>query len=215
MPGTASDKTIGRLSLYRRLLVGQLSENASHVYSHQLAKAAGVTAAQVRRDLMVVGYTGSPTKGYDVRQLAESIRIYLDGPLPQSVALVGVGNLGRAILSYFSGRRPNLSIVAAFDKDPAKIGRVIHGCPCHDLSKLAEIVAEQGILTAILAVPAANAQVVADMATAAGVRGLLNFAPAHVRVPVNVYVENVDITTSLEKVAFFARREANKQGSAK
>lgn len=215
MPATASNRTIGRLSIYRRLLADLLAAKTSHVYSHQLAKAAGVTAAQVRRDLMVVGYSGSPTKGYDVQELKESIRLYLDGSEPQRVALVGVGNLGRAILAYFAGRRPNLAILAAFDKDPAKAGRVIHGCRCYDMSELPGIVATRGIRTAIMAVPAGEAQAVTDTLTAAGVKGLLNFAPAHTRVPMDVYVENVDITTSLEKVAFFARREAALQGQAK
>ncbi|MCX5772692.1 MAG: redox-sensing transcriptional repressor Rex, partial [Candidatus Hydrogenedentes bacterium] len=118
-----SGKTIGRLSLYRRVLYGLLADGERSVYSHQLAGFVGGTAAQVRRDVMAVGYTGSPTRGYDITELTRAIGNYLDAAQGQSVALVGVGNLGKAILSYFAGRRPRLSIEAAFDTDPAKVNR--------------------------------------------------------------------------------------------
>jgi len=209
MDRQGSAKTIGRLSLYRRLLVGLLERGVTHVYSHELAATAAVTAAQVRRDVMSVGCTGSPTKGYDVRALAEGIGRVLDGPTVQQVALVGVGNLGRAILAYFAGRRPNLKIVVAFDRDAAQAGRVVHGCPCHHVDELSRVVAELGVTVAIIAVPAGEAQAVADLLVAAGIRGVLNFAPRPLRAPAGVYVEHVDMTTSLEKVAFFARRCAS------
>jgi redox-sensing transcriptional repressor len=206
MPQNASDRTIGRLSLYRRLLNALACEKVQNVYSHQLADAAGATAAQVRRDLMGVGYSGSPTKGYDVVGLCDALAKYLDSPEPQAVALVGVGNLGRAILAYFGGRRPNLSIQAAFDKDPTKAGRVIHGCRCYLMDGLPKVVDEKKIEAAVLAVPATAAQQVADTLVLCGVRGILNFAPVRLRLPEHVYVQDVDMTTLLEKVAFFARR---------
>ena len=122
------------------------------------------------------------------------------------MALVGVGNLGRAILAYFTGRRPNLAIVAAFDRDEHRVNRVIHGCRCYPADKLEETLAEQEIRTAIIAVPAGEAQKVADRLVRGGVRGILNFAPTPLRVPPAVFVQEMDITTSLEKVAFFARQ---------
>lgn len=165
----------------------------------------GVSAAQVRRDLMVVGYTGSPIRGYDVRELVDSIGAFLDSPRGQGVALVGVGNLGRAILTYFSGRRPKLSITAAFDSDPHKVNRLIHGCRCYPMEELTKICQEQEIRVAIITVPASAAQAVTESLVRAGVRGILNFAPTPLRVPGNTYVEDMDITMSLEKVAYFAR----------
>jgi len=206
MPTKLSDRTVGRLSLYRRLLNNLAKTGAKFVFSHDLAAAAGATAAQVRRDVMAVGYTGSPTKGYEIAELADSIARFIDGEQPQPVALVGVGNLGRAILAYFTGRRPNLCIVAAFDRDEHRVNRVIHGCRCYPVELLEETVAAKGIRTAIIAVPAGEAQAVADRLVRAGVRGLLNFAPTPLRVPQNVFVQEMDITTSLEKVAFFARQ---------
>jgi redox-sensing transcriptional repressor len=207
-----SNKTIGRLSLYRRLLNSLQSEGVRNVYSHQLANMAGCTAAQVRRDLMAVGYSGSPTHGYEVARLIESIREFLDAPGGQGVALVGVGNLGKAILAYFAGRRPNLQIVAAFDSDPYKVDRVIHGCRCYPIEKLSEVVREKDIRVAVITVPAGAAQAVAEQLVQAGVRGLLNFAPVRLRVPPNVHIEDIDMTMSLEKVAYFSRRGAVEKG---
>lgn len=204
--GEHSERTIGRLSLYRSLLNRLLREGVESLYSHELAALAGGTPSQVRRDLMATGYTGSPTRGYAVRELIESIGQFLDASAGDRVALVGVGNLGRAILAFFAGRRPNLQIVAALDNDPYKVDRVIHGVRCHPMGELERVLAEQGIRVAILTVPAVEAQEVAVRLTRAGVRGILNFAPVRLRVPRGVFVEDVDVTMSLEKVAFFSRQ---------
>jgi redox-sensing transcriptional repressor len=201
-----SEKTIGRLSMYRRLLANLHAEGVASVYSHQLAAMAGGTAAQVRRDLMVVGYSGSPKRGYDVVELAGSIGRFLDDPRGQQCALVGVGNLGRAILAFFSGRRRLLSIVATFDSDPYKVDRVIHGCRCYAVDALPQVAAEQRITVGIITVPAPSAQAVAEVMVRAGLRGILNFAPTPLRVPPGIYIEDIDMTMSLEKVAFFARQ---------
>jgi redox-sensing transcriptional repressor len=202
----ASEKTIGRLSLYRRLLNNLLAEGETHVFSHQLARMARGTAAQVRRDMMAVGYSGSPTRGYDIKELIKSIGHFLDAPRGMNVGLIGVGNLGRAILAYFSGRRPKLSIVAAFDNDPSKINRKIHGCPCFPVNELTKIVREKDIKIGIITVPAEEAQRVADELSAVGVRGLLNFAPVRIIAHRPIYVEDIDVTMALEKVAYFARQ---------
>lgn len=203
-----SVKTIGRLSLYRRLLNRLLAAGGQNVYSHQLASLAGGTAAQVRRDMMAVGYTGSPKRGYDIRDLIDSIGAFLDAPEGQGAALVGVGNLGRAIMAYFTGRRPKLSIVAAFDVDPYKTNRVIHGCRCYHSSDLEAVIRQMHIRVAILCVPAREAQPTTDILVRSGVRGILNFAPVPLRVPPEVYVEDIDMTMSIEKVAYFARSNA-------
>jgi redox-sensing transcriptional repressor len=200
-----SDKTVGRLALYRRILSQAATQNMSFIHSHELAARAGVTAAQVRRDLMVIGRPGSPNKGYPVRELLEAIIKFLSGPEGQRLALVGVGNLGQALLSYFVGGRSHLTVVAAFDADDKKSGRVICGCRCYPIQDLESVLREQGIYLGIIAVPAANAQSAAEMLVKAGVRGIINFAPTPLQVPVEVHVENVDLTMSLEKVAFFAR----------
>lgn len=199
-----SERTIGRLSLYRRLLYNLLSQNVDRIYSHDLALMAGRTAAQVRRDIMAVGYSGSPNRGYDIHELVVSIGLFLDNPAGMGAALVGIGNLGRAVLDFFSGRRPKLSIVAAFDVDPKKTLRIISECPCYHLDLLRNVVQDKNIRIGIITVPAHAAQSVAQKMVESGICGILNFAPIPLRVPRNVYVEDNDITMSLEKVAFFA-----------
>lgn len=200
-----SDKVIGRLSLYRRLLTS-LHDGPQYLFSHELASLVGVSAAQVRRDIMHIGYSGNPNRGYDVAELVKSIEIFIDPKELQFAALVGVGNLGRAILAYFSGRRPKLSIIAAFDIDPARYDRVVHGCQCYAMENLDYIVSQTGINVGIITVPATEAQKVTDMLLNAGVKGILNFAPHPLHVSPDVYVEDIDMTMSLEKVAYFARK---------
>lgn len=180
------------------------ADGEKNVFSHQIAERAGCSPAQVRRDLMVLAGDGTPTRGYDVDAFLNALNDFLVGA--QKHMLVGVGNLGRALLAYFAGRRENLAVVAAFDKDPQVTGRVIHGCRVHDMDELHDVLETEGIRVAILAVPAASAQAVADDLVRAGVRGILNFAPAPLLVPPNVYVEPIDMTMALEKVAFFARQ---------
>jgi redox-sensing transcriptional repressor len=169
---------------------------------------AGVTAAQVRRDLMHIGATGSPITGYDIAKLVDCVAGVLDDPTGQRAALVGVGHLGQAILTFFAGRRPKLSITAAFDIDPAKVDRVIAGCRCYPTSRLAELTTAEGITVGIIATPATEAQQVAECLEAAGVTGILNFAPTRLRVGPTVFVEDIDITMALERVAYFARASA-------
>ena len=205
---SVSGKTIGRLSLYRRVLYGLLAEGERAIFSHQLAVLVGGTAAQVRRDVMALGYMGSPTRGYDIAELISSIGEFLDVPEGQKAALIGVGNLGRAILAYFSGRRPKLTIDAAFDTDTTKVNRVIHGCRCYPIDDLPSVVRDQGIQVGIITVPSDYAQQVTDKLCQSGVLGLVNFAPVRLRVLRHIYVEDIDMTMSLEKVAYFAGQRA-------
>ena len=120
------------MSRYRRLLQSLQADGVESIYSHQLARHAVVSAAQVRRDLMEIGYSGSPNKGYDVAACIESITHFLDGPVRQEVVLVGAGNLGHAVLSHFADKSPSVAIVAAFDSDPALDDTLVHGVRCFD-----------------------------------------------------------------------------------
>lgn len=203
------DRTVARLSLYRHILANLRSEGVTHVYSHELADLAGVSAAQFRRDLMSVQASGSASRGYEVGALVEAIGRALDAPGGEGAALVGVGNLGQAILAYFQGRRPKLSIVAAFDWDPAKANRTVHGCLVYPMGSLPEVLPKLGIRVAVVSVPAREAQGVADQLVAAGVRGLLNFAPTRLRVREGVVVEDIDFAMALERVAYHARQQGS------
>lgn len=200
------EKTIERLLLYRRILINSgLNPNAS-IYSHQLAQLSSVTSAQVRRDLMSIGYFGSPVHGYEIGKLIDSIGEFVDDTEVQRVALIGLGHLGRAILDYFRGRRPKLTITAAFDIDPEKVNRVLHGVRCYSIDQLTEVIRQEQIKVAIIAIPESGAQEIADQLVQAGVSGILNYAPIKLNVPPEVYIENRDMLLAVEKVAFFARR---------
>ena len=202
------DRTIERVIAYRRWLCSALEEGKSRIYSHELAALEGVTAAQVRRDLMTIGFAGSPSRGYEVAGLIDKIGRLLDPSPNEGFALVGVGHLGRAILARFREHRPQLAIVAAFDNDPEKVGRVLHGVRCYGVNELPRVASERAIRLGVVTVPAAAAQEVTRALTDCGVRAILNFAPVRLRVPAGVYVENVDIATRLAKAAFFARQLA-------
>jgi redox-sensing transcriptional repressor len=204
--------TLGRLSLYRRLLLEQLALGARQVYSHQLASLAVSTPAQVRRDLMTIGFGGSPRKGYAIQELVETINGVLARSVETAVALVGVGNLGRAILAYYANRQP-VRFAAAFDRAPEKAGRILHGCRCYLIDQMADIIARDQIHVGVIAVPASEAQSVADQLVLAGVKGILNFAPVRLRVPAGMYVEYVDLMMALDKVAYYAHQQVGPQES--
>jgi len=200
------ERTVTRLCLYRRILLMLLPEGRDYVRSQELATLARGSSAQVRRDIMSLGYAGLPSKVYRVHDLLASIGELLDAPEVESVALVGVGNLGHALLSYLVGRRPNLTIRAAFDANPALQGLAIYGCPCYRPEDMETVLANYNIRTAILAVPAGTAQTVAERLVACGIRSILNFAPTRLNLPNDIYVEDMDISASLERAAFYARR---------
>jgi len=200
-------QTIGRLSLYRRLLLELSAGGMRQIYSHQLASAAVATAAQVRRDLTMIGFTGSPRKGYAVDELIAAVNGVLAQSVETSVALVGVGNLGRAILAYYTNRQPWVRFVAAFDRDPDKANRIIHGCRVYPFEQAEEVLGREGIRAAVIAVPAAEAQRVADRLALAGVRSFLNFAPVRLHLPTGAFVDDMDMSTALDRVAYYARQQ--------
>jgi redox-sensing transcriptional repressor len=202
--------TVARLILYRKILKSMDLDANSQTFSHVLASLAGSTAAQVRRDLMQIGYKGTPVHGYNVFELKKCLDEFLDRPLGQKAIIVGLGNLGRAILDYCHGRNPALTIVYAFDKDPQKIGRVINGTHCYDIAQLNEIIKLNSIELAILAIPDDQSQEIANRLIQAGIKGFLNYSAIRLSVPANIYVENRDMMQALEKVAFYVNKNAKK-----
>lgn len=200
-------KTIERLSQYRRILFNSINEGKTNIYSHELAKMMNLTSVQVRRDLMLIGYSGSQSKGYIIKDLVALIGSIIDSKKPQNVAIVGMGNLGRAITSYFSGKRERLSIVAAFDNDTQKTDRIIAGVPCHHINKIGEVIPALNIHIAILTVAPEGTFDVAKMLMNAGIKGLLNYTSVPLTVPENIHLEEYDIITSLEKLAFFVKED--------
>lgn len=193
---------VNRLSLYLRELQHLLQQGVQTTNSSQLGERLGFTDAQVRKDLAHFGNFGQPGVGYRCDELIGEIRRILGTDRRWSVALVGVGNLGRALLGYRGFAPQGFSLAAAFDSDPAKIGGRIEGIEVLPMDRLTEIVAQRQIDLGMIAVPAVDAQAAADRLVAAGVRGIVNFAPLALVLPEGVSHVSVDLARELEQVAF-------------
>lgn len=204
-------RTVERFFRYCQFLHTRLESGSEYVFSHELAAAVGVSPEQVRRDLMNFELKGTPQRGYPIKEFMAELYSHLESSSLTKMVLVGVGNLGKAILSYFLKRRPNLSIVAAFDQDPEKVNRVYSGCQVHHIGQLEKTVARERAAVGIVTVPASTAQEAADALVRAGVRGIVNFAPVQLKVPPGIFLEQLDITLSIEKVAYFARKNSVKE----
>ena len=198
-------KTVERLSEYRRTLLTCLEEKRNFIFSHDLASRLHITAVQVRRDLMLIGYSSLHRKGYDVKELIDTISRIIDSDEGMNVAIIGIGNLGRAVAGYFKGKRSKLNLVASFDKDPQKINRVISGVKCYPYDDMERIIGELKIQITILTVPADFAREIAEEAVRYGIKGILNFTTIPLNVPSGVFLEEYDMITSIEKVAYFVK----------
>jgi len=204
-----SRATVGRLSLYLRCLDGLLRDGSTTISSNRLGEALGLTDAQVRKDLAYLGHLGQPGIGYPARELMSAIRHTLGIDREWAVVAVGVGNLARALLRYRGFRQQGFRIVALVDADPAKIGQRVEGLEVQAPERLPTVIAATGAELGLLAVPAEAAQAVADTLVAAGIRGILNFAPTLLRLPTGVSLVSVDLTVQLEQLAFLVQMGAS------
>ena len=193
---------VSRLSLYLRELQHLVNEGNATTNSTQLGSLLGFTDAQVRKDLANFGQFGYPGIGYRCEELIAAVKKILGTDRFWPVAMVGLGNLGRALLRYRGFNEQGFRIAAAFDVDAEKVGNAVEGVEVFHLDHLAEVVAAKGIRLAIVAVPAAAAQNVADSLVAAGVVGVLNFAPVTLVLPVHVSRVGVDLAIELEQLSF-------------
>ena len=199
------EKTIERLSEYRRTLLLCHKQGITHVFSHVLAGMHGITAVQVRRDLMLIGFSSDTKKGYDVKVLIEFINSILDSQTVMNVAVIGMGNLGQAITKYFNGKGLKLRIVCSFDVDSGKVGTTIDDIPCYHMEQFEEIVSAMDISIAVISSPTRVAPTLVVPIINAGIKGVLNFTSAPLNFPQGIVAENYDITTILEKVAYFVK----------
>ncbi|MEN6385091.1 MAG: redox-sensing transcriptional repressor Rex [Phycisphaerales bacterium] len=198
-------KTIERISLYRRIVSNMLNSGKKQAFSHEIAKLAGVKSSQIRHDFMFIGTNGRANAGYELSELMGHIEEFLTGGELDNYCIVGVGNLGRAILAFFQARHQNIVIKAAFDKDQSLKDKIIHGCRCYSIESANEVIRSEGINLGIISVPAEQAQSVAQILLEAGIKGIVNFAPVPLKLRQGIFVENVDLTMYLEKAAFFTR----------
>jgi redox-sensing transcriptional repressor len=200
-----SRASVGRFSLYLRRLERFLHQGATTISSLQLGESLGVTDAQVRKDLASLGNLGQPGIGYPTHELIAALRRTLGIDRDWAAALVGVGNLARALLRYRGFRQQGFRIVALFDLDPAKVGQRVEGLEIHATDQIPAVITMTGAELGILTVPAEAAQGVADTLVAAGIRGVLNFAPVVLRLPPGVSLVAVDLTVQLEQLAFLVQ----------
>ncbi len=205
IPSQIPEKTIERLSEYRRTLIKCHAQGITHIFSHVLAGMHGITAVQVRRDLMLIGFSSDTKKGYDVEVLIDFITNILYSEQPMNMAIIGMGHLGQAITRYFNSKGLKMRIIAAFDVDTAKVEHTIENIPCYHVDEFEQRVEELDISIAIVSSPTSVAQNFVLPIINAGIKGVLNFTSAPLNFPQGIVVENYDITTLLEKVAYFVK----------
>ena len=200
--GTVPQAVVSRLSLYLRELQQLLRSGRETTSSTQLGSVLGFTDAQVRKDLAYFGQFGYPGLGYRCEELVSEIKRILGTDRRWPVAIVGIGNLGQALLGYRGFSEQGFRVAAAFDSDAAKIGRTIEGTPVHHIDDLDTVCQHEGIKLGVIAVPAVAAQEVAERLVAAGMEGILNFAPVTLSLAEDVGIVAVDLAIELEQLTF-------------
>lgn len=198
----APKAVVGRVSLYLRQLEAFQRQGDTTVSSSRLGGALSINDAQVRKDLAFFGQFGYPGIGYRIEELITTLRRILGIDRDWPLALIGLGNLGRALLKYRGFRSRGFHIVSLFDNDPNKVGQTYDGMVVQTTASLAATIQAHNISLAILSVPADSAQGVADDLVACGVLGILNFAPMPLNVPPTVSVVAVDLSVQLEHLAY-------------
>jgi redox-sensing transcriptional repressor len=214
MDQPVSDATIGRLPAYLRSLVELAGDDVVSVSSARLARLAGVNAATLRRDLASLGITGTRGVGYDVKYVLFEVSVALGVNREWPVAVVGAGNLGRALANYPGLAPRGFPVTVLLDVDPSLVGTEVSGLTVHHVDRLAELVRQLGIVVGVIATPVEAAQSVADELVAAGVVSILSFAAGPLDVPEHVLVRRVDLATELQILSFYTRRDAAVSGGA-
>ncbi len=200
---TIPDIVVGRLPRYLQALKHMLQEGIKTTSSQELGEAIGISAAQIRKDLSQFGEFGKQGTGYSVAYLVEQLHTILKLNKVWDLALVGMGDLGNALARYQGFAEHGFRIVAAFDNDPEKIGKEVAGLIIQDSHNLKPVISQMGIKIAMITVPAAAAQSVAEDLVDAGIRAILNYAPITLTLPAGVYVENIDPIIKLQHMTYY------------
>jgi len=201
-PRKVSDSTVRRLSLYLRILRDIRARGETTVSSERLAEEGGLTSAQVRKDLSVFGNFGVRGKGYDVPALEAALREILGLDRTWGTVVIGAGRLGSALSAYPDFARQGFRILALFDRDAERVGRRFGDALVRPVEELAEFARRENVAIGIVATPAASAQEAANLLVAAGIRGILNFAPTRLDVPAGVSLRDVNLAIELEALSY-------------
>ncbi|WP_448336385.1 redox-sensing transcriptional repressor Rex [Bellilinea sp.] len=200
---TVPDIVVGRLPRYLQALEHMHREGIKTTSSQELGEAIGISAAQIRKDLSQFGEFGKQGTGYSVAYLVEQLQMILRLNRIWDLALVGMGDLGNALARYQGFAEHGFRITAAFDNDPEKIGKKIAGLVIQDSREMKRIIPQLGIKIAMLTVPAAVAQTVAEELVKAGIRAILNYAPISLNLPIGIHVENIDPIIKLQHMTYY------------
>jgi len=205
MSNNLPPNTVERISLYRRRLLNYPFEEKPFIHSHQLAHMLKINPAHIRRDLMLIGFSGDVHKGYDIKKLIKKIGQTIDCKQLQKVAFVGIGDLGRAVAEYFNNENTRLRVAATFrlKGEPRVQFPDVH---CYNISKMKSIIKKEGIELIVLAVPVPYAKEMSKTVIASGVKGILNFTSVHLEVPDHIYIEEYDMIAKLEKLSYFTNK---------
>jgi len=195
-------ETVRRLPIYLRALLFSREQGKENISSQDMAVFVGVNSAQIRKDFSYFGYFGTPGVGYNIETLTKQIKKILKIDIIKKAALVGVGNLGSAVLAYPGFEMYGFDISAAFDNNPKKIGKKINNIAVESVSRIPTL-KKRGINLAIIAVPAEAAQQTAEALVKAGVKGILNFSPCYIAVPKRVKVITIDIAMDLARLPYY------------
>jgi redox-sensing transcriptional repressor len=202
------EATVGRLPRYLQALAGMAADGTAVASSEELARAAGVTSAKVRKDLSHLGSYGTRGVGYDIAYLIHQIRRELGLTQDWGIAIAGIGNLGHALANYKGFADRGFRVAALVDVDPAKVGEQVGELEVVHIDDLPALVEERGIAIGVIATPATAVQDVGDRMVAAGIRSILNFAPAPLAAPPGVSVRSVDLAVELQILAYYEQRKA-------
>jgi redox-sensing transcriptional repressor len=201
--GSVPDIVVGRLPIYLRALAHMAASGKEITSSHELGQKLGISSAQIRKDLSHFGEFGKQGTGYRISHLQDQIKRILKVDHEWDVALVGVGDLGHAVARYQGFKNRGFHITLLFDNDPAKIGVRIGDLEIFDAARLKEVLVERQVRVVMIAVPAGEAQQIADTCVEAGVKAILNYAPISLTVPDGVRVQHLDPVAYLQRMTYY------------
>lgn len=200
-------KTVERLSRYRRLLMRYQYLDKPFIFSRDLASMLRINPVHVRRDLMLLGVSGSHTAGYDVRELIRQISVKLECTSGKNACIIGFGHTGRAVLEMFAHDFTPVNIRAIFDTSNKSINKSFEGVPCFSMDKLASVIEEMEISLAVFTEAEENPETTIHLLIALGIRGIMNLTPVQLNLPEGVHLEEFDMVTSMIKLSYFSGGE--------
>ncbi|MCF8367975.1 MAG: redox-sensing transcriptional repressor Rex [Bacteroidales bacterium] len=201
-------RTVERLSQYRRVLQKYKDLNEAYIFSHDLARLMHLTAVQIRRDMMLLGISGNYRNGYNVIEILKSINETLTIPKAQKATIIGMGDLGKALLKHI-GSNPSCPVLipVTFDINPLLTNKSYHMTPCVDFTKSAEYIQKYNIKIAIISIVTTEIQEIIDSLIVSGIKSILNFSGGPFRVPEGIYLKDYDIRTTMDEISYFISQE--------